>query len=529
MHMPVRHELVELALAEDVPRDVEPRVLPHHRLVQVERLEEPVVRRAARLELERAERVRDILERVHDAVRVVVARVDAPRAPRVRVRRELDPVRDQVEHVVVFVAHVLLHPQRRAPLRPHPAAHLLEEPQRLRHGAVTPRRVGALLPGHLDLVARLVAHVGATELDELHRQLVQLLEIVARVRNLPGRPPHPAHNLLDVLDVLRLFGVGVGVVEAQVARAALLRRVPEVHVHSLGVPDVEVAVRLGREARHNLALRRGEVLVQLGTRVGGSPDGAVAEVDGGVRRIVRGVVGQVRERVDARLLRRRARRLRLLRRRRRRRVLLLCRRRRRLCLLLLRRLGQVSLRLGAQHRQQLLVKLHLGRLAVRPRLLLPDRRQKNTHVHAVPLLLELHLVLLQHLSHGRSNLLRCHLNANARSSCECTLVKRVRAELEQESMCCIDLNHSLDLGGDDVGEQRWAVHKSVWWELGRHLEQQDAHRLVAPGARHSRLGRHLRQHRRELGVLVQLRRALRLNPKRQRKRFGPHAYHLPFF
>lgn len=49
----------------------------------------------------------------HQAVREVVGGVDAPPGARVRVRRKLYPVCDQVKHVVVLVLHVL----------PHPAAH----------------------------------------------------------------------------------------------------------------------------------------------------------------------------------------------------------------------------------------------------------------------------------------------------------------------------------------------------------------------------------------------------------------------
>ena len=81
--VPVLDELLlderpELALRDDVVRDVQARELPHERAVQLELLQEPVVQLASDLELERADGVGDPLQTVADAVREVVQRVDAP-------------------------------------------------------------------------------------------------------------------------------------------------------------------------------------------------------------------------------------------------------------------------------------------------------------------------------------------------------------------------------------------------------------------------------------------------------------------
>ena len=59
----------------------------------------------------------------------------------------------------------------------------------------------------------------------------------------------PADVGLDGVDVLLLFLHRVRVVEAQVAAAAELVGDAEVQADRLRVADVEVAVRLGREAR----------------------------------------------------------------------------------------------------------------------------------------------------------------------------------------------------------------------------------------------------------------------------------------
>ena len=86
-HAAVLDELQQEALREHRVGEVEPRELVlarprRHRQV----LEEPVVERPVVLELERADRVRDALDRVGLAVREVVGRVDAPGVARALVR-----------------------------------------------------------------------------------------------------------------------------------------------------------------------------------------------------------------------------------------------------------------------------------------------------------------------------------------------------------------------------------------------------------------------------------------------------------
>ena len=84
-------ELADLPLADDGVADVEPAVLPLDGAVGVHGVAQPVVGRAAVLELLRAEAVRDVLDRVDEAVGVVVGRVDAPLVAGAVVGGILDP------------------------------------------------------------------------------------------------------------------------------------------------------------------------------------------------------------------------------------------------------------------------------------------------------------------------------------------------------------------------------------------------------------------------------------------------------
>ena len=104
-----------------------------------------------------------------------------------------------------------------------------------------------------DLVGGEVVDVGVAGLDQVHGPVVELVEVVGgEVEMLAPVEAEPADVFLDRVDVLLLFLDRVGVVEAQVAAAAELLGDPEVERDRLGVADVEVSVRLGREARHDL-------------------------------------------------------------------------------------------------------------------------------------------------------------------------------------------------------------------------------------------------------------------------------------
>ena len=58
----------------------------------------------------------------------------------------------------------------------------------------------------------------------------------------------PAHVALDGVDIFLLFLGRIGVVEAQMTAAAELLGDAEVETDRLGVADMQIAVRLGREA-----------------------------------------------------------------------------------------------------------------------------------------------------------------------------------------------------------------------------------------------------------------------------------------
>src|SRR6266403_3303700 len=91
--------------------------------------------------------------------------------------------------------------------------------------------------------------------DQDFRPFIETLEIVRGIKQV-GSPiiAEPAHVGLNRIDIFLLFLGGVGVVEPQVASPGKLLRDAEIERDRLGMADVQVTIRLRREARHDLAV-----------------------------------------------------------------------------------------------------------------------------------------------------------------------------------------------------------------------------------------------------------------------------------
>ena len=187
----------------------------------------------------------------------VVQRVDAPLVAGAGMGGVQDPVEHRVAQVDVRRGHVDLRPEHLGAVRELARAHALEQVEALLDRTVAPRTVLAGLGEGAavlaDLVSGEVVDVRLAGLDQVDRPFVELIEVVGGVvEMLAPVEAEPADVFLDRVDVLLLLLDRVGVVEAQVAAAAELLGDPEVERDRLGVAEVEVSVRLRREARHDL-------------------------------------------------------------------------------------------------------------------------------------------------------------------------------------------------------------------------------------------------------------------------------------
>ena len=207
---------------------------------------------------ERAERMRDALDRIRQRVREVVHRVDAPRVAGAVMLGVADAIEHRIAHVMFGERHVDLRAQHVGAVGELAGAHAAEQIEILVDAAVAVRRVLARLGQRAailaDLVGRQRIDVGDALADQALGELIELLVVVRRVvfAVVPVEP-QPPHVVLDRVDVLDVLLDRVGVVEAEVAVAAELAGDAEVEADRLGVADVQVAVRLGRKARDDAA------------------------------------------------------------------------------------------------------------------------------------------------------------------------------------------------------------------------------------------------------------------------------------
>ena len=167
------HQLGELALGHHRVRQVQARELDLLRREHLRLADAPVVQRPVRFELQRADRMRDLLDRVRQRMRVVVHGIDAPRLAGAVVGRVADPVQHRVAHVHVLRLEVDLRAQHVRAFLELARAHAREQIQALCDGALAVRaglpllvEVAAVLA---DLFLRQAVDVRLALLDQLHR------------------------------------------------------------------------------------------------------------------------------------------------------------------------------------------------------------------------------------------------------------------------------------------------------------------------------------------------------------------------
>ena len=190
-------------------------------------------------------------------MRVGIHRVDAPSVAGVVVLGMLDAVERRIAHVDVRARHVEPGAQHGGPIEQGAGAHLAEAGKVFGGRAIAKSTVCAgvseVTAVRSHLVGTLLVDVGQARIDQRFRGAVHEIEIVAGVVEMADAvrlpvEPQPLDGVEDAVDILLLFLLRVGVVEAQVADAAVLGREPEVQRDAFRMTDVQIAVRLGREA-----------------------------------------------------------------------------------------------------------------------------------------------------------------------------------------------------------------------------------------------------------------------------------------
>jgi len=249
----VLDQMAQLALAHHGMVDAKAGELDLARLGrQVTVVDHPVVKRTMILELERAQGMRDALERILDRVGIVIHRVDAPGVARAVVMGAQDAVEDRVAHVHIAGGHVDLGAQNHRAIGKFAGLHAGKQVEGLLGAAVAPgawyARAGQGAATLAHLLGCLLTDIGQTLFDQVAGQVIHFREIVrGKVEAVAPVIAEPVDVLLDRLDVFDIFLARVGVIHPQIADAAVFFRGAEIDHDRLGMADMQVAIRLGRE------------------------------------------------------------------------------------------------------------------------------------------------------------------------------------------------------------------------------------------------------------------------------------------
>ena len=222
-------------------------------------VEQPVVKRSLVFELERGDRMGDLLQRVLDRMCIGVHRVDTPLVAGVVVRGSANPVQRRVTHVDVGAGHVNPGAEDCGAVVQLAVAHLAEAHQVFVWATGAEWTVGAkrveVAARSAHFPGRLLVHVGQAGDNQVLGRPVHEIEVVAREifvgLQRAGRArgagqvcfiAEPLHRVTDAVNVFLLFLLWVGVVEAKVTHAAIFLRQFEVKPDTFGMADVQVAV-----------------------------------------------------------------------------------------------------------------------------------------------------------------------------------------------------------------------------------------------------------------------------------------------
>ena len=189
-------------------------------------------------------------------MRKIIHRINAPTIARTMMRNVRNAINHGIAHVDVRRRHIDLCAQNSLAVGKLAVLHAIKQLEILLNRSIAERTFNARLSqsaAHIsDLLRARVVDIRQPALDQFDRVIEELLKIIRGVK-LPIIPieTEPANIFLDRVDVFDIFLRRIGVVESKIANAVIELRKPEVQADRFRMPDMKIAVRLGRKARVN--------------------------------------------------------------------------------------------------------------------------------------------------------------------------------------------------------------------------------------------------------------------------------------
>ena len=198
----------------------------------------------------------DSLQHILDRMGEIIHRINAPGISGAVVPGPVDPVDNRVAHIEIAGGQIDFSPQRHFSILELPGSHSAEQLQAFLLRAVpirAYRRMGQISPVFPHLFGSQLAHIGQPFFNQAAGKLVHFLKVLGGiVKPVVPVKPQPMDILLYSVHVLHVFLGRIGVVHSQIADSAKLFRRAKVDADSLGVADVQIAVRLRRKTGVNL-------------------------------------------------------------------------------------------------------------------------------------------------------------------------------------------------------------------------------------------------------------------------------------
>ena len=259
VHEALIHQALELALGGDCVVEVQPGEFNLSWLARGGNvLQHPVVERPMILEFQRAQGVSNTLHGIGNRVGEVIHRVDAPLVTGLVMVCVADTVKNRIPQVDIGRGHINLGPQHQLTVLVFAITHITEQLETFFYRAIPIRAVPARsLQGTTELrhlVCCQRTDIGLALCNQLFGEVIDGIEVIRGVTDVtaPG-VAQPLYILLDGINVLLGFLLGVGIIKTQVALTTKSLGNTKVQANGLGMPNVQVAIRLWREPRHYLA------------------------------------------------------------------------------------------------------------------------------------------------------------------------------------------------------------------------------------------------------------------------------------
>lgn len=250
--MVLLNQLQQFAFAHHGVGQIHPSKLHLSRMVDAQRLAEPIVKGSVVFEFESANRVSDPFNRIALAVCPIVHRVYAPSVTGSMVMSVHDSIKDGVAEIEVGRRHIDLRPQGFGSVGEFPLFHSSKEVKVFFNRAITIRAFATWLRQRSSVLSHLisveVAHKGDPLANQLACPVVKLFEIVGSVQQFIPLEAEPIDVRFDRIDVLFAFLGRIRIIESKVAVSAIGFGQAEIKADAFGVPDVQIAIRLRRKS-----------------------------------------------------------------------------------------------------------------------------------------------------------------------------------------------------------------------------------------------------------------------------------------